>query len=108
MIDEHRRGSAGTMPACESADIHTTAWNLLEKADPNGARVVFNRLLPLLNYEAVSSGVYKTVLKWRGILETDYLRSALGNPLDGSDREELRHILRSIEDLFVICPPRFR
>jgi len=107
LLDEHRRGSAGTMPACESADIHTTVWNLLEKGDLNGARHIFNRLLPLLNYEAVSSGVYKTVLQWRGIIETDYLRSALGNPLDGSDREELRHILHSMADLFVVSPPQF-
>lgn len=106
MLDEHRRGSAGTMPACESADIHARVWNLLEKADLDQARLVFNRLLPLLNYEGASSGVYKTVLRWRGILETDYLRSALGNPLDASDRQELRDILRSITDLFVVSPPR--
>jgi dihydrodipicolinate synthase/N-acetylneuraminate lyase len=106
LLDEYRRGAAGTMPACESTDVHAAVWNLLEAAKEEEARSVFYRMLPLLNYEAVSSGVYKTVLHWRGVLETDYLRSAQGNPLDAGDRHELREILHSMSDLFVVHPPR--
>jgi dihydrodipicolinate synthase/N-acetylneuraminate lyase len=105
LLDEYRRGSAGTMPACESTDVHATIWNLLEAGQTDEARDVFGRLLPLLNYEALSSGVYKTVLHWRGVLETDYLRSVSGNPLDGLDRAELRAILGSMQDLFAVYPP---
>jgi dihydrodipicolinate synthase/N-acetylneuraminate lyase len=105
LLDEFRRGAVGTMPACESTDIHATIWNLLEAGQEDEARQVFNRLLPLLNYEAVSPGVYKTVLLWRGVLETDYLRSVSGNPLDTSDRHELKAILRSMADLFNVHPP---
>jgi dihydrodipicolinate synthase/N-acetylneuraminate lyase len=105
LLDEFRRGAAGTMPACESTDIHAMIWNLLETGRTDEARAVFDRLLPLLNYEAVSSGVYKTVLHWRGVLETDYLRSVSGNPLDGADRHELKEILRSMRELFTVYPP---
>jgi dihydrodipicolinate synthase/N-acetylneuraminate lyase len=105
LLDEYRRGSAGTMPACESTDIHVMVWTLLESGKSEEARVIFDRLLPLLNYEAVSSGVYKTVLHWRGVLETDYLRSVSGNPLDAADRNELKEILRSMRELFAVYPP---
>jgi len=108
LLDEHRRGSAGTMPACESTDVHALIWNLLDAGRADEARAAFTRLLPLLNYEAVSSGVYKAVLRWRGVIDTDYLRSANGNPLDAGDREELWAVLESIRDLLVIYPPSLR
>jgi 4-hydroxy-tetrahydrodipicolinate synthase len=105
LIDEYRRGVAGTMPACESTDLHAAVWSLLEAGDEKEARAVFHRVLPLLNYEAVTSGAYKTTLHWRGVLETDYMRNSMGNPLDGQDRHELREILRSMGDLFTVHPP---
>jgi dihydrodipicolinate synthase/N-acetylneuraminate lyase len=105
LLDEHRRGAAGTMPACESTDVHVKLWNLLDEGRTEEARRVFERLLPLLNYEATSSGVYKTVLHWRGVIKTDFLRSAEGNPLDGGDREELARIVNAMRDLFSVYPP---
>jgi len=35
---------------------------------------VFNRLLPLLTFEARSPGVVGTVLARRGVIATDYMR----------------------------------
>jgi dihydrodipicolinate synthase/N-acetylneuraminate lyase len=106
VFDEYSRGACGTMPACESADIHVGIWNLLVSGQEDEARALFARLLPLLNFEAVSAGVYQTVLQWRGIFESDFLRSNLSNPLDASDRRELATIVHSLRDLMVVAPPR--
>jgi dihydrodipicolinate synthase/N-acetylneuraminate lyase len=104
VFDEYSRGACGTMPACESADIHVGIWNLLASGQEDEARALFARLLPLLNYEAVSAGVYQTVLHWRGVFESDFLRSNLSNPLDASDRRELATIVRGLRDLMVVAP----
>jgi dihydrodipicolinate synthase/N-acetylneuraminate lyase len=106
LFDEYARGSCGTMPACESADVHVMVWNALTGGDHHKAREYFARLLPLLNYEAISSGVYKAVLRWRGVIESDYVRTNLSNPLDEHDRRELAAILRSLRDLHVVAPVR--
>lgn len=106
VLDEHRRGACGTMPACEMTDIASEVWNLLDAGETRKARDLFNRLLPVLNYEAVVPGVYKAILKRRGIIRSDYLRSHRGNPLDESDHAELTAIFEDIKDLFKLAPPR--
>jgi dihydrodipicolinate synthase/N-acetylneuraminate lyase len=105
IMDEYRRGICGTMPACEVTDVHVQIWNALEAGEGRKARDLFNRLLPLLNYEALMPGVYKAVLKQRGVIASDYLRSHAGNPLDASDREELSAILSDMQDLFRLARP---
>lgn len=106
LLDEYRRGSCGTMPACEAADIHAQVWNALEDGDERSARDTMNRLLPLLNYEAMYGGaVYKEVLRRRGVISSNYLRSAAGNPLDASDHRELDAILDDLKPLFRVSPP---
>ncbi len=105
LFDEYRRGACGTMPACEATDIHVQIWNALDAGDEQQARVLSNRLLPLLNYEALLPGVYKAVLKRRGIIASDYLRSEAGNPLDAFDHQELSTIFADLRDLFLLAPP---
>ncbi|HEX6478295.1 MAG TPA: dihydrodipicolinate synthase family protein [Ktedonobacteraceae bacterium] len=105
LLDEYRRGSCGTMPACEVTDIHVQIWEALDGGDEQEARHLHSRLLPLLNYEALLPGVYKSVLKRRGIIASDYLRSEAGNPLDALDHQELGAILDSIRELFRLAPP---
>jgi dihydrodipicolinate synthase/N-acetylneuraminate lyase len=105
LLDEYRRGSCGTMPACEVTDIHVQIWEALDGGDEQRARDLHQRLLPLLNYEALLPGVYKTVLKRRGIISCDYLRSEAGNPLDALDHHELGLIFDGIRDLFRLAPP---
>jgi dihydrodipicolinate synthase/N-acetylneuraminate lyase len=106
LLDEYRRGARGTMPACEATDVHVQVWEALEAGDERRARDLFNRLLPLLNYEALMPGVYKAVLKRRGVIASDYLRHYAGNPLDVCDRRELDAILADMTDLFRLAPPR--
>jgi dihydrodipicolinate synthase/N-acetylneuraminate lyase len=105
LMDEYRRGSCGTMPACEVTDVHVQVWDALEAGEERRARDLFNRLLPLLNYEALTPGVYKAVLKRRGVIASDYMRSHAGNPLDASDQRELSEILADMRDLFRLEPP---
>jgi dihydrodipicolinate synthase/N-acetylneuraminate lyase len=104
LFDEYARGACGTMPACESADIHVKIWDHLTGGDPVKARELFRALLPLLNYEAISPGVYKTVLHWRGVIDSDYLRTTGGNPLDEDDRRELAVIMSGVRHLFEVAP----
>ncbi len=106
LIDEFRRGAVGTMPACEATDVHVQVWEALESGDERRTRDLFNRLLPLLNFEARMPGVYKAVLKRRGVIASDYLRHHAGNPLDALDRKELDAILADMNDLFRVAPPR--
>lgn len=105
LMDEYRRGACGTMPACEATDVHAQVWNALDAGEERKARDLFNRLLPLLNYEALVPGVYKAVLKRRGVIASDYLRSHAGNPLDASDHQELSAIFADMKDLFRLSPP---
>jgi dihydrodipicolinate synthase/N-acetylneuraminate lyase len=106
LMDEYRRGACGSMPACEAADVHAQVWNALDGGDARRARDLFNRLLPLLNIEALLPGVYKAVLKRRGIIASDYLRSHAGNPLDAGDHAELSAIFADMHDLWKLAPPK--
>src|SRR6185312_12669696 len=56
LMDEYRRGACGTMPACEATDVHAQVWNALDAGDLRKGRDLFNRLLPLLNFEAMVPG----------------------------------------------------
>lgn len=105
LMEEFRRGACGTMPACEATDVHVQVWNALDAGEGRKARDLFNRLLPLLNFESLVPGVYKAVLKRRGIIASDYLRSHDGNPLDASDHVELGAIFDDMRDLFRLAPP---
>lgn len=102
MLDEFRRGAVGNMPACQSIEVHVGIWNRLEAGDEAGARTLFNRLLPLINYERqYGVALYKEVLMRRGIIDSATCR--LPNAiLSDEDRTELDAILRDIEPLFTI------
>lgn len=105
LFEEHSRGACGTMPACEVTDIHVRIWEALDGGDEVGAMALFQRLLPLLNQEALTPGVYKWVLQRRGIIASDYLRSHAGNPLDAHDRAELSRILNGLSDIMMSALP---
>ena len=102
LLDEYRRGAAGNMPACQSTDVHVAIWNMLEAGDQAGARALFNRLLPLINYERLYGvAIYKEVLYRRGVFATTVSR-APGQQLDADDRAELDAILEAVGTLFSI------
>ena len=99
MIDEWRRGACGNMPASQSVDIHTRIWQLLEENDEPAARALFNRLLPLLNFERMHGvAVYKQVFKRRGVFTSTASRIP-GAYLDQQDLQEFDAIWRDIEPL---------
>jgi len=103
LMDEFRRGACGTMPACQTTDIHVNIWNALEVGNLDKARRTFYRLLPLLNMEAAFGPiVYKEVLKRRGVIANTTLRSRRDSGLDEYDHKELDEILRDVSDLFSI------
>jgi 4-hydroxy-tetrahydrodipicolinate synthase len=100
-MDEYRRGATGTMPACEVVDVHVQLWELLESGDEATARAFFNRLLPLLNLEALYSfSVYKVVLHQRGVIDNPMTRAAGAAKLDDYDLHELDRILADLKPLF--------
>lgn len=102
LFDEYRRGACGTMPACESADVHAALWSLLDSGDERGARDLFFPLLPLLSYEALfGTAVYKEVLYRRGIIRTPVQRLQ-GLTLDELAMRELDAILDDLAPFFTI------
>lgn len=102
LLDEYRRGACGTMPACEITDLHVALWNHLEAGDESAARNLFNRMLPLLNYEALfGATLYKEILYRRGIIRCPRTRGAVG-PLDAFDHREIDAILADLSPLFAV------
>jgi dihydrodipicolinate synthase/N-acetylneuraminate lyase len=102
LVDEYRRGSVGNMPACEIPDVQVVLWNALEAGDLAGARAMFNRVLPLINYERqYGVGLYKEILYRRGVISTAICRTP-GKALDDDDRAELTDILADIEPLYTV------
>ncbi|MBM3458438.1 MAG: hypothetical protein FJX77_07910 [Armatimonadetes bacterium] len=100
LFNEFARGACGTMPACHMSDIQVDIWNLLVSGREPDARDLFNRLLPMLNFEAMYQvAAYKEVLRRRGVFSTNVCR---GGPavLDEYDHRELDQILARIEPLY--------
>lgn len=100
LLDEYRRGAHGNMPASQATDVQVEIWDLLEQGHETQARKLFNRLLPLINFERMHGvAAYKEVLYRRGIFKTRVAR-APGKELDDLDRAELDAILADVESLF--------
>ena len=102
MLDELRRGAAGCMPACECTDIHVEIYERFMRGDEEGARNLFNRLLPLLNMNsALGLSLNKEVLRRRGILDSN--RTRIPSPkLDKYDIIELEQNLKGVEACFKV------
>jgi dihydrodipicolinate synthase/N-acetylneuraminate lyase len=101
LLDEHRRGACGTMPACEAADVHVALWAALEAGDQSRANEIFRLLLPLLNFEiGYGPAVYKEVLRRRGVIKSSALRQTGGRVLDQLAHIELDGILSGVEQFF--------
>ena len=111
LLEEYRRGGAGTMPAGHITEAHVAVWNALEAGgtDAEGQQVVsddarqlFNRLLPALNFEFFfGMTAYKQTFWRRGIISTPVTRSPGSKPFDRYDAEELDAILAELDDLLI-------
>jgi 4-hydroxy-tetrahydrodipicolinate synthase len=103
LLDEHRRGAVGTMPACEVVDLHAQLWDLLENGETEAARAFYTKLLPLLNIESLYSfAIYKEVLYRRGVIATTVSRMPGAGSLDRYDHAELDAILAELAPDFRI------
>jgi|SRR5579859_174290 len=98
MLPELERGACGFMPACQFTDVYVQIWDLWEAGDQEGARALFNKLLPLINLESVLSvALVKEVLVRRGVIANAYVRRPDGARLDVHDFRELDRCLADIE-----------
>lgn len=103
ITDELARGAVGTMPACELAEVHVALMNAHRASDHGRVRHLFNRMLPLLNFQAVfRMAMTKETLRRRGIIAHAGKRAA-GPELDAGDRRELTELLSEMTDL--LQPP---
>ena len=99
ITDELARGACGTMPACELIDLHVRQFALHRAGDADGVRVLFDRMLPLLNFQAVfRMHMTKEVLRRRGVIGAIHVRAA-GPRLDAGDQRELSAMLGRVADL---------
>ncbi len=99
ITDELARGACGTMPACELVDLHVRQFTLHRQGDAAGVRYLFNRMLPLLNFQAVfRMAMTKEVLRRRGVINATHVRAA-GPRLDAGDTAELDALLADLADL---------
>ncbi|MEO8751176.1 MAG: dihydrodipicolinate synthase family protein [Casimicrobiaceae bacterium] len=103
LTDELARGAAGTMPACEMAEMHVAMLAAHRAGDRGRVRYLFNRMLPLLNFQAVfRMAMTKETLRRRGIIAHAGKRAA-GPELDAGDQRELSELLAEVADL--LHPP---
>ena len=103
ITDELARGAVGTMPACELAEVHVALMRAHRAGDRAGVRRLFNRMLPLLNFQAVfRMAMTKETLRRRGIIAHAGKR-APGPDLDAGDHRELSELLAEVRDL--LDPP---
>ena len=106
LLEEVRHGVSGTMPACEIADVHVALWNAIEAKDDKRVRLIFNRLLPLLDMESnYGMPLMKEVLKMRGVIGSAAVRQSGFRMLDDHAREEAATIM---DDLTEFMLPAYR
>jgi 4-hydroxy-tetrahydrodipicolinate synthase len=94
VMDEMARGAAGTMPACELADIHAMMMKSWREGDVATARKLYSASLPLLNFQAIfRMHMTKEVLRRRGVIRNTFVRGK-GAKFDEGDRAELTLLLQ--------------
>lgn len=99
LIDEYKRGACGNMPGVSVPDLHVRVWDRLEAGDEEGARQLFNQLMPLFNLEKLyGAAVLKELLYRRGVFAHRTTRMPAG-PLWESDQAEVDAVWAQIEPL---------
>lgn len=98
VIDELNRGSLGTFPASEVTEVHAAVVKAHRQNDSVKARDLFQRMLPILNMQAVyRCSLTKEVLRQRGFVDSAMVR-APGPVMDQRDIEELRVYWQQVEE----------
>ena len=105
VVDELNRGACGAMPACELTDLHVALYQAHRAGDLRQARLLYDRTLPLLLFQAVfRMRMTKEVLVRRGIIRSPAVRAPLPT-LDDQDQTELQTMLSQVEDLLTVREP---
>jgi len=91
MLDELARGTSGTMPACEFADVDAQIYDLAAAGKWDEARALFQKLSPLIILEETYGLAFsKAVLVRRGVFKTTKRRGVANlQGLDAVDQREL-------------------
>ena len=99
LMEEARHGVAGTMPACEIADVHVALWGAIEARDEKLSRKIFQRLLPLIDLEgSYGMAMMKEVLRMRGVIDTVNFRQPGFRRLDAHALSEAALIMDDLAD----------
>lgn len=96
-IEEHERGSSGTMPACYLPRVFSETFRRLEAGDVKGARAGFEPYIPLLNFELrlANRNLWKCILKHLGVIASDRIRGPMPRYWDTETRRQcLDHVRR--------------
>ena len=104
IIDELNRSSLGTFPATELTELHVALVEAYRNNDPATARLIFCKMLPILNMQGVyRSSLTKEVLLKRGLIGSAHVR-APGPRMDDKDRAEMHALWRFVEDILGRMP----
>ena len=101
LVDELLRGAGGTIPACELTEVHAAMVAAHGRGDEPLLRTLFERVLPLLNMQAVfRMSMTKATLRRRGLIRWEFVRAPVP-ALDARDRAELAVMLDTVRDLLI-------
>jgi len=98
LIEEHLRGSAGNMPGCHVTDVVVAFWKALESGESARALHIYKELSPLFFFEQPMPGLYKEVLKRRGVISCAGRRNGK-TVLDALGSNYLDRLLDDLEPL---------
>ena len=85
------------MPACELTDLHVQQFAAHRAGRSAEVRRLYNRMLPLLNFQAVfRMAMTKEVLRRRGVIASTFVRAA-GPKMDAGDLRELGALLEELD-----------
>jgi 4-hydroxy-tetrahydrodipicolinate synthase len=94
LLDCHRRGLTGTIPATEIAEIVVVLWQLLEQGRRDEAERIGHPLSYLMCHMMNSTDYYlaiaKRFLKERGLIKTTHVRGPSRHVLDDETWTEVR------------------
>jgi len=104
ITDELARGSLGTMPASELADLHVALVRAWRSGDEAEARRLFMVSMPALNFQAIfRMHMTKETLRLRGVLDSTHVRGK-GPVMDAGDRAELHALLDQLAPELTFAP----
>lgn len=103
LLDCHRRGLTGTIPATEIAEIVVALWNLLEQGKRAEAERIGHPLSYLMCHMMNSTDYYlsiaKRFLKERGIVKSTHVRGPSRHVLDDETWTEVHHTYQNLLSL---------